>query len=78
MNKFHFDLTSGSKEISIMYKRNFHYVAMPMMTSKILKSIDFTESKKSRFLKKETLFFFKQKNYTSRANLWQKIALQWR
>ena len=61
MSKFHFDLTSGSKEISKMYKRNFHYVAMPMMTSKILKSIDFTESKKSRFLKRKHYFFSNKK-----------------
>ena len=29
-------------------KRNFHYVAMPMMMSQILKSVDFTKTQKPR------------------------------
>ena len=42
LTKFHFDCTWDSKEISI--KCNFHYVAMPMMTSQILKSLGFTKT----------------------------------
>ena len=38
-------------------KCNFHYVTMPMMMSEILKSVDFTKTQKSRYLKNETLFF---------------------
>ena len=38
-------------------KCNFHYVAMPMMTSQILKSVDFTKIQIHRYLKNETLFF---------------------
>ena len=34
---------------------------MPMMTSQILKSVDFTKTQKARCLKNETLVFFKQK-----------------
>ena len=30
---------------------------MPMMTSQILKSVDFRKTKKSRYLENETLFF---------------------
>ena len=37
-------------------KRNFHYVAMLMMMSQILKSVDFTKSQKSRYLDNEILF----------------------
>ena len=40
--------------------RNFHYVAMPMMTSQIMKSVDFTKTQKSRYLENETLFFLKK------------------
>ena len=35
---------------------------MLMMTSQILKSVDFTKTQKSRYLENETLFFFKKKN----------------
>ena len=51
---------------------------MPMVTSEIMKSMDFTKTQKSINLKKETLFFLKVKkiiNYTSRATLLQKIVL---
>ena len=54
----------------------FHYVAMPMVTSQILKSVDFTKTLKSGYLKDKLLFFLQIKkfiNYTSRATLWQKI-----
>ena len=43
---------------------------MLMMTPKILKSMDFTRTQKSRYLENETLFFLQLKkiiNYTSRA-----------
>ena len=59
-------------------KRNFHYVAMLMMTLQILKSVNFTKTQKSRYLENETLFFFSKKefiNYTSRATLLQKLVL---
>ena len=35
---------------------NFHYVAMPMVTSHILKSADFTKAQKSRYLENETIY----------------------
>ena len=44
-----------------MQKCNFHYVAMPMMTSQILKSVDFTKTQKSRYLENETSFFLQIK-----------------
>ena len=62
------------------HKCNFHYVAIPMMTSQILKSVDFTKTQKSRYLENKTLFFLQIKkiiNYTSRATLLQKKVL-WR
>ena len=46
-----------------------------MMTSQILRPVDFTKAQKSRYLKKETLFFLQIKkfiNYTSRATFLQK------
>ena len=49
-----------------------------MMTSQILKSMDFTKTQKSRYLDNETLFFVQKKkfiNYTSRATLLQKMVL---
>ena len=52
---------------------NFHYVAMPMMTSQILKSVDFTKTQ-SKYFENETFFLQIKKfiSYTSRATLWQK------
>ena len=47
---------------------------MPMMTSQILKSVDFTKTQKPRYLKNET-FFLQIKyfiNYTSRTTFLQK------
>ena len=38
------------------HKCNLHYAAMPMMTSQILKSVNFTETQKSRYLENEILF----------------------
>ena len=48
------------------------------MTLQILKSVDFMEAQKSRYLENETLFFLQIKkffNYTSRATLWLKTLL---
>ena len=47
---------------------------MTMVTSQILKSVDFTKTRKSRYLEKETFFVQIEKfmNYISRATLWQK------
>ena len=45
-----------------------------MMTSQILKSVDFTKTKKSRHLENETLFFLQTEkfiNYTARVTLLQ-------
>ena len=59
-------------------KCNFHYVAMFMMTSQILKSGDFTKTQKPRYLVNETLFLLQIKkftNCTSRATLWQIMVL---
>ena len=52
-------------------KGNFHYAAMSMMTSQILKFVDFPKPRKTRYLEDESLFCC----YTSRATLWQKILL---
>ena len=48
-----------------------------MMTSHILKSVDFTKTQKSRYLENETFFLQIKKfiNNTSRANSLQKIVL---
>ena len=46
-----------------------------MITSQILKLVDFTKIQKSRYLENETLFFLQIKkfiNYTTRTTLWQK------
>ena len=61
-----------------MRKCNFHYVTMPMMTSQILKSVDFIKTQESRYFENETLFFLQIKRfikYTSEVTLWQKIVL---
>ena len=41
---------------------NLHYVAMPMITSQILKSADFIKTQKSRYHENKTLFFLQIKN----------------
>ena len=49
---------------------------MSVMTSQILRSVDFTKSKKPRYLEIETSFSLHIKkfiNCTSKATLWQKI-----
>ena len=59
-----------------MCKCNFHYEAMHMVTSQILKFVDFTKTQKSRYLKFKALFFLQIKkiiNCASRATLWQKL-----
>ena len=51
---------------------------MPMMTSQILKSVDFAKTQESRDLEKEAKFFLQIKkfiNYSSRATLCQNIVL---
>ena len=48
---------------------------MLMMTSQILKSVDFTKTQKSRYLENETLFLFQIKKFINcalSATLWQK------
>ena len=48
-----------------------------MMTSQILKSVNFT-IQKSRYLENEILFFLQIKkinNYSTRATLWQNVVL---
>ena len=39
------------------HKCNFHYVAMPIMMSQILKSVDFRKTQRSRYIENETFFF---------------------
>ena len=59
-------------------KCNFHFIALPVMTSQILKSVDFTKMQKARYLKNKTLIFLQIKkfiNYTFRATLLQKVVL---
>ena len=61
-----------------MLKCNLHYVTMPMRMLKFLKSVDFTKTRKSRYLENEALFFLQIKeliDYSSRATLLQKIVL---
>ena len=63
LTKFHFESTQDSKEISISVTTLFHYVAMLMMISQILKYVNFTKTKKSGYFKNETIFFqIKQEN----------------
>ena len=62
-------------------KFNFHYAAMLMMTSQILKFVDFTYTQKFKYLENKTLFFLQIKkiiNYTSRTTLSYKVLLQWK
>ena len=63
--------------LRILKKRicNFHYVAMPMMTSQILKFVDFTKTQISRERKIILSSNKKFINYKSRATLLQKIVL---
>ena len=45
-------------------KRTLYYLAMPLMASQILKSVDFTKTQKSRYLENETMFFLQIKKLT--------------
>ena len=50
---------------------------MPMITSQILKFVDFTETQNTRYLENKTLLFLKLKkivNYTSGTILWQNMV----
>ena len=58
LTKFHFDSTYDSKEIS---KSVTPLCSMSIMTSQILKHLDFTKSQKSRYLENETVFFHQVK-----------------
>ena len=67
--------TQDSKEIRISF--NFYCVAVPMMTSQISNSVNFTKTQKSRYLKNEALFFLQIKkiiNYLSRATFMAKYS----
>ena len=44
------------------HERNFHYAVMSMMRSQIFKSVEFTKSQKSRYLKNETSLFLQIQN----------------
>ena len=52
----YFDSAQDSKEI----KCNFHYLAMLMMASQILRSVHFTKTQKSRCFENRTLFFLEK------------------
>ena len=57
------------------HKCNFRYVAIPMITSQTLKSVDFTKTQKSRYIENKTLFLLQMKKliyYRSSATLLQK------
>ena len=54
---FHFDTTLEFKRNK--HKCNFHYIAMPMMMSKILKSADFTKTQNLDISRKKNYIFFK-------------------
>ena len=41
---------------------NFHYVAMPMMISQILKSVNFTKTQEPRYRENKTVFLLPIKN----------------
>ena len=57
------------------HERNFHYVAMHMMMSQILKLMDFTKTQKSRYLQNEKFFFQMKKSINNTSNylmiIWQ-------
>ena len=60
LTKFHFD-GRKEKEIRNKHKCNFHCVAMLMMASQILKSVDFTKTRKSPYIENEPLYFLQVK-----------------
>ena len=62
--------TSISPNFILIFKRNkrkcnFHYTAMPLMTSQMFKFVDFA---KSRYLENETLFFLQIKKIITYKN----------
>ena len=52
-----------------MIKYNFHYVVIPLMTSHILKYVDFTKTIKSCYLNNESLFFLQIKKLITHQEL---------
>ena len=71
LTKSHFDSTKYLKEMSIV---QLPYITMPMVTSQILKSVDFTKTLKQKYVENATLFFLQIKkliNYSSRATFKQ-------
>ena len=56
------------------HKCNFRYVAIPMITSQTLKSVDFTKTQKSRYIENKTFLLQMKKfiYYRSSATLLQK------
>ena len=78
--KFHFDQISFWQYLAFKRNKqnwNFQYRAMSIMTSQILKFVDFTKTQKSRYLENKTFFLRIKKfiSYISRAALWQKLLL---
>ena len=70
LDQIYFDRTLEFKRKK--RKSKLHYPAMLVMTSRILKSVSFTKTQKSRYLENKTLFFLQIKkfiNYTSSAIL---------
>ena len=59
LTKFHFDSTEDSKEVNISVA--FNYIAMSIVTSQILKSVDFTRTQKPRYLQNEASYFLQIK-----------------
>ena len=51
------------------HKCKFRYVAVPMMTSEILKFVDFTKTQKSRYLKSEKFFLQTKKKFITHQGL---------
>ena len=71
----YFDTTQDSTET----KCGLLYDAMSMMTSQILKFVDFTETQKFKYLENKKLIFLQIKkidSYTSRACSWQKTTIE--
>ena len=48
----------------VVISNKVYCAAMSMMTSQILKCVNYTKTQKSRYLKNETLFFLQIKNHT--------------
>ena len=63
LRKIIFSVHGKISELDASLKSNFHYVEMAIMTSQILKFVDFTKTQKSRYLENETLFFIQIKKF---------------